>query len=198
MWSLQLPPGPGRHDTDRCFSSAANWVCTNSLKLVTSLNNKKLLEMRNVLQWCKSAKLKESCRQTLQNLQQRCYLTSCLQTDIPPLHLNIALCPHFSLFTCTLKKSLGAKTSPKWGCTAKAPPTKADEIFPEFVEISSRQNLHSFPALGKLIILTAEWKLVQNAQTFDNLSKGDDFTQVQKKEKYFILYLWNWNESHLL
>lgn len=93
-----------------------------------------------------------------------CYLTSCLPSDLTRLaSKHCTLRSHFSLFTCTLKKSLHAHWRKAWGrkplqseavqCKAKAPPTKADEIFPEFVEISSRQNLHSFPALGKLIIL---------------------------------------------
>ena len=106
----------------------------------------------------------------------------------PGLHLNIAPCSHFSLFI-TVKKSPRAKTSPKWGCAAKAP-TKAGEIFPEFVEISSRQNLHSFAALGKLIILATEWKLVQNAQTFDNLSRGNDSTQVQGNKKNIVFFIY--------
>ena len=136
------------------------------------------------------------------NLQQRCYLLvlpCCRLISLhiwPGLHLNIALCSLTLFHKHTEEKPAGENLS-KVRLYGKGT-DESREIFPEFVEISSRQNLHSFAALGKLIILTAEWKLVQNAQTFDNLSKGDDFTQVQKKEKYFILYLWNWNESHLL
>ena len=80
---------------------------------------------------------------------------ACLQIW-PALHLNIALCARtFPCLHAHWRKAWGRKPlqSEAVQCKAKAPPTKADEIFPEFVEISSRQNLHSFPALGKLIIL---------------------------------------------
>ena len=57
------------------------------------------------------------------------------------------------------KKCPAVKTSLEWAAKA---PTKAGKIFPEFVEISSRQNLHSFAALGKQIILARVWKLAHH------------------------------------
>ena len=80
------------------------------------------------------------------------------------------------------KKCPAVKTSLEW---AAKTPTKAGKIFPEFVEISSRQNLHSFAALGKQIILARVWKLaqhtMQNLRCRNNLSKGDDFAHMMQE-----------------
>ena len=81
-----------------------------------------------------------------------------LLTDIPS-HLTRLASKHCTLLTLfpvyhTEEKPAGENLS-KVRLYGKGT-DESREIFPEFVEISSRQNLHSFAALGKLIILTAE------------------------------------------
>ena len=148
--------------------------------------------------------MKADCRQTLQNLHHHsatwcatwwatCTATwrpACLQIW-PALHLNIALCARtFPCLHAHWRKAWGRKPlqSEAVQCKAKAPPTKADEIFPEFVEISSRQNLHSFPALGKLIILAAaRAKGTKKMRQF--IKRWWLYWAARKQEKTFFIYV---------
>ena len=95
------------------------------------------------------------------NLQHQCYLLvlPCWLISLhiwPGLHLNIALCSHFSLFI-TLKKSLRAKTSPKWGCTAKAP-TKAGKSFRNLLKLVHVKISIHLPHLENWL----HWQLSEN------------------------------------
>ena len=105
------------------------------------------------------------------NLWKCCHFR-CLRNKLE-LHRGSQHCVHLYTSTasskhCTFsshclsprfKKCPAVKTSLEW---AAKTPTKAGKIFPEFVEISSRQNLHSFAALGKQIILASVWKLAHH------------------------------------
>ena len=108
------PPGPGGHDTDRCFSSAptefaqiaSNW----SHQMIISSKNENLAEKKS--RPCAltgydavpvSAKVKGGCLQTFEicciaPTTCSCSLLLDVLPALPTLHLNIALSSHFSLF----------------------------------------------------------------------------------------------------